>query len=789
MIEIPRLSADAWNASLYPMRLLMVGFIGIYLSALGTVPAVIPLAVVACGAVVYCLAIVALWWHYGVRELPPSARLGVTVLDNALLLMVVPLDPIAGLPLLVLVVINPFEFSVRYHARHLLSGYLGAAIAVAGILALRSQAAPGLDPSIAGVLLVLCFIVPYGLLTAFGQALVQDKLVELSSALDLAHESSHSVSWTLDMSRGSGTFYGDIRSLIGLPPGPPLDAFQAIAGQVHADDEARVRQYLADAAQHGGHVDLRFRVPHGQTGEPLWMHAQGSAVVDSPGAAVELTGIMRDITEEVMLEQAHAKTREYLDAAIDASGIGVWSYDVERDLVEFDDSEIKLIQPQPGEFDGTAASFVGMVEPEGREEVAGVFAAIAADGKRRTVRLRRRLPDGSMRWMMGGGRGVEFKDGKPLRLVGATVDVTDLVEAQRAEDQFRVRHNQALNSADVSCWYWDVATDTLEFEEWTERLLGVERGVMKPTMGGFAELVLEADRPRIVQAVSDIVESQDTFREEYRAKNGHAKVRWLRSYGRVFRDANGVCTGLSGVIMDITKEMELRQALEHSNAELDDFAHIASHDLREPLRGLHNYAEFLQEDYADKLDDEGRHMLTSLGRLAQRLESLIGALQQYARLGRGEQAIKPTDLNAVLDGVVDTLSFSLEQSGATVERAEPLPTWDCDGARIGEVLRNLINNGIKYNNAEAKRICIGFDAAKQAIYVRDNGIGIGPEHADRVFTMFKRLHTRDQYGGGTGAGLTLAQRIIERHGGRIWFESEPGVGTTFFFTIGQGYEH
>lgn len=788
MISMPRLGADAWNASFYPMRLLLVAFIGVYLWLLGTVPAVIPLAVVVCGAVAYLLAYVAMWWQLGVRELPPPARLTATALDNALMLLVVPLDPIASLPLLVLVVINPFEFSVRYHARHLLSGYLGAAIAVAGILALRSQAPPGLDPAVAGVLLVLCFIVPYGLLTAFGQALVQDKLVDLSRALDLAHERSRSVSWTLDMVAGTGTFYGDVRSLIGLPPGPPLDAFEAIAGQVHADDEARVRQHLTDAAQPGGQVDLRFRVPHGQSGETLWMHAQGSIVVDAQGHAVELTGIMRDITDAVMAEQAHAKTREYLDAAIDASGIGVWSYDVQRDLVELDDSEIKLIEPQPGEFDGTAASFVGMVEPEEREEVAKVFAAIADDGQRRMVRLRRRLPDGSVRWMMGGGQAVAYADGKPARIVGATIDVTELVEARRAEEQFRERHDKALNSAQVSCWYWDAPTNTMEFDDWAHEQMGVKREELLPTVEGFADLVYEDDQPLVQKEIDESIAFRESFDVKFRVKNRLPKIHWRRTYGRVFRDEAGECIGFSGVVMDITPEMELRQALEHSNAELDDFAHIASHDLREPLRGLHNYAEFLREDYADKLDDEGRHMLTSLGRLAQRLEGLIGALQQYARLGRAEQAVAPTDLNTVLDGVLETMAFSLEDAGATVERTEPLPTWDCEGARIGEVLRNLINNAVKYNDAGAKHIQVGFDAAQQAVYVRDNGIGIAPEHHDRVFTLFKRLHTRDQYGGGTGSGLTLAQRIVERHGGRIWFESEPGQGTTFFFTIGQGNE-
>lgn len=246
------------------------------------------------------------------------------------------------------------------------------------------------------------------------------------------------------------------------------------------------------------------------------------------------------------------------------------------------------------------------------------------------------------------------------------------------------------------------------------------------------------------------------------------------------------------------KLMRLNDALIRSNKELDDFAYIASHDLKEPLRGIYNYSNFLIEDYGDKLDADGRHRLETLIRLTQRMESLIDDLLMYSRVGRTELAIRETDLNTVVRDAIDQVRISLDERGVEVRVARPLPTVLCDEIRVGEVFSNLISNAAKYNDKPRKWVEIGCldggwpDSAPpravtegQAIlYVRDNGIGIPEKHHERVFQMFKRLHARDKYGGGTGVGMSIARKIVRRHGGEIWLESKPGEGTTFYFTLG-----
>ena len=235
------------------------------------------------------------------------------------------------------------------------------------------------------------------------------------------------------------------------------------------------------------------------------------------------------------------------------------------------------------------------------------------------------------------------------------------------------------------------------------------------------------------------------------------------------------------------RELEARNNdLSHSNEELDDFAYIASHDLKEPLRGIHNYARFLNEDYGDKLDDDGHAKLATIARLAQRLEDLIDTLLIYSRVGRVDLALEETDLDEIVRDVLDSLAISLKEKGVKVRVPERLPKLYCDRARVAEVFRNLLTNALKYNDKPEKWVEIGFERPLEGatrFYVRDNGVGIREKHLDTVFRIFRRLHARDQFGGGAGAGLAIVKKIVERHRGRIWVESVLGEGSVFRFTL------
>lgn len=222
--------------------------------------------------------------------------------------------------------------------------------------------------------------------------------------------------------------------------------------------------------------------------------------------------------------------------------------------------------------------------------------------------------------------------------------------------------------------------------------------------------------------------------------------------------------------------------LARANQELDDFTYIASHDLKEPLRGISAYCGILLEDYHDRLDDNGRRMTGTLVTLCQRLSQLIDDLLAYCRAGRLPERVE-LELEEVLDDVLATLSPAIEARGGVVRRLGKLSRVRGDSRLLGMMLQNLISNGLKFNSSESPTVEIGTtEGDEPAIFVRDNGIGIEPRHHEAVFAIFRRLHARDKYEG-TGAGLAIARKIIEQHGGRLWLESEPGHGSTFFFTL------
>ncbi|MBC1219926.1 ATP-binding protein [Nostoc sp. UCD120] len=246
------------------------------------------------------------------------------------------------------------------------------------------------------------------------------------------------------------------------------------------------------------------------------------------------------------------------------------------------------------------------------------------------------------------------------------------------------------------------------------------------------------------------------------------------------------------VLRQADKLASMNFELQRSNEELDSFAYVASHDLKEPLRGIHNYANFLMEDYADVLDENGIAKLQTLVRLTQRMEDLINSLLHFSRLGRAELIRQPVNLNDVVQQVIGTLTIARPQSEVEFRIPQPLRSVQCDRAQINELFSNLISNAIKYNDKPQKWVEIGcvegngeskISPTSLTFYVRDNGIGISEEHLDKIFQIFRRLHGRDDFGGGTGVGLTIARKIVERHGGRIWVESIPTLGSTFYFTL------
>jgi signal transduction histidine kinase len=243
-------------------------------------------------------------------------------------------------------------------------------------------------------------------------------------------------------------------------------------------------------------------------------------------------------------------------------------------------------------------------------------------------------------------------------------------------------------------------------------------------------------------------------------------------------------TGLERRVTERTAELaERAKELARSNAELQQFAYVASHDLQEPLRMVASFTQLLAKRYNDKLDDDAREFIGYAVDGATRMQTLISDLITYSRVGSQGKPFAPTDVDALLRRVLESLKFTTEESEAVISH-DPLPVVMADPQQLGQLFQNLLTNAIKFRGEEPPRVRISAEknGGDRKFSIRDNGIGISQEHADRIFIIFQRLHTKTEYPG-TGIGLAICKKIVERHGGRIWVDAPPGGGSMFCFTF------
>lgn len=249
---------------------------------------------------------------------------------------------------------------------------------------------------------------------------------------------------------------------------------------------------------------------------------------------------------------------------------------------------------------------------------------------------------------------------------------------------------------------------------------------------------------------------------------------------------------VTAVVRDITDRKQAQQALElhaaeleRSNNELEQFAYVASHDLQEPLRMITSYSQLLERRYREKLDGDALEFIDYVVDGAHRMQELINDLLSYSRVGTRGREFEAIDMETVYQRVLSNLQLAIEEHQAEISR-DPLPMVMADGLQLVQLLQNLIGNAIKFHGDAPAKVHVGVvlheDSNEAEFCVRDEGIGLERQYAERIFQVFQRLHGKSKYPG-TGIGLAICKKIVERHGGRIWVESEPGKGAKFYFTL------
>jgi len=387
-----------------------------------------------------------------------------------------------------------------------------------------------------------------------------------------------------------------------------------------------------------------------------------------------------------------------------------------------------------------------------------------------------------------------FGANREVEAVGIyVVEITDRRRAEEALRESERRLRMALEAGAIGLWEWDEQTNNLRWTPECYSITGVSPEDFDVSAANFDRMLHPDDRDRVWQAINKAIEKRQEYRCEFRVIQPNGDVRWVANRGRVIINSAEGGTRMLGTVQDITENKRISDSLQahadelaRSNSELARFAFVASHDLKEPLRTVSNYSELLAMKYRGKLDANGDRYISFITQAIQRMYILINDLLSYSNTSELRPEMEAVDLNETLKATLDNLKHSISESRAEI-KAKILPTVTGDPSQLNQLFQNLIGNAVKYRGKESPAIDIGFEEGVREwnFFIRDNGIGISPEHHQKVFVLFQRLHRKDEYGG-TGIGLALCKKIIDRHGGSIWVESELGKGSTFRFTIPKG---
>jgi PAS domain S-box-containing protein len=466
------------------------------------------------------------------------------------------------------------------------------------------------------------------------------------------------------------------------------------------------------------------------------------------------------------------------------------------------------------------------LHPEDRDRTVSYWMEKVITGRSFDIEFRIRRNDGVYHWFKTTAVPMHDSEGNIIKWFGSN---TDFDEIKKAEEQLRnfskeleqkvdertkelQRSKKLLDEtgrlARIGGWEIDIKDNSLYWSEMTHIIHEVDPYFV-PDLNTAINFYAPESVPVISQCVDKAIRLGEPFDVELELITAKKNRLWVRAIGEVYRE-KGTIVKIGGVFQDInsrkliqeeikkhhdhleelvserTKELDNAVIdLKRSNQELEQFAYIASHDLQEPLRMVSSYTQLLERRYKDQLDQDAKDFINFAVDGANRMQRLINDLLDYSRVTTKGKALVKTDLSLVLGHAIANLHNKIQETNAMITN-EDLPFAYCDEIQIVRLFQNLIDNAIKFRERETPRIHIKgiIENDKVLISVGDNGIGIDKIYTERVFTIFQRLHNKTDYPG-TGIGLAICKRTVERHGGKIWFESEPGKGTTFFFTLNK----
>ncbi|MCG9790961.1 PAS domain-containing protein [Flavobacterium algicola] len=491
------------------------------------------------------------------------------------------------------------------------------------------------------------------------------------------------------------------------------------------------------------------------------------------------------------------------------SEFGTWEWDLIENKISYSDNFYRILGTEPQSFEANDENFDQYVHPEDKDKVSSIVDNILTNKELPYSYFRIIRPDGEIRLLRATGKLFTDKLNNQT-ILGVTEDITlednKTKLLQQNYNELKI-FEESSKQAEILGKYgsWVINYDTMEyiFSNNQFRLLGYEPQSFSPTADNFLEFVYAEDRHFLVNAHEKAQAEQIFPSISYRVTRKDGEIRRFKSNATSFTDITGT-RSMIGTTQDVTedfnKSLQLKdrnRELEQNIKELNEFNHVASHDLQEPLRKIQTFVSRINDKEKDNLSEFGKEYLTRIENASNRMRVLINDLLQYSRTSRSDTNLVPIDLNEVFADSQLELSQIIEDKGATITNSN-LPVINGVHFLVQQLFSNLLSNAIKYSKEDvapvikltysevsAKSDKLIAEKSNKRYYkfeFVDNGIGFEQEHAEKIFLLFNRLHGKTEYQG-TGVGLAICKKIIETHNGYIYATSTPDIGTTFTFYI------
>jgi PAS domain S-box-containing protein len=494
------------------------------------------------------------------------------------------------------------------------------------------------------------------------------------------------------------------------------------------------------------------------------------------------------------------------------SEFGTWEWNLSTNVIKYSDNLYRILGTEPQSFEAGQENFMKFIHPEDKQIVNDIFEKILLEESLPYSYFRIYRKDGKIRYLRSIGK-LYVDDLGNKTVLGVTVDITDehnKNELLKSSNEDLIKVNKELKIFDESSRQaeilgnygsWVLSYDTFQFiySDNKFRLLGCEPQSFNPTIEKLLEFVHPDDKHIVIEANKNALETKEIPTMDYRIIRKDGQIRHFKTIAKSFKDLSGT-ESMIGTTQDVTddfnKSEELRERnkeLEQNIKELNEFNHVASHDLQEPLRKIQTFISRINDKEKENLSEFGIEYLNRIERASSRMRVLINDLLQYSRTNRTEKIFEETNLNEQLQNSLIELSQNIEDKKAIINHSE-LPTIEAVSFQMQQLFTNLLSNSLKYAkegvapviDISCKEITAKYESKLKdksskkyyKIEFTDNGIGFDQENAEKIFLLFNRLHGKTEYHG-TGVGLAICKKIIETHDGEIFATSQPNVGTTF----------